>query len=205
MLKRLIASLLAVLASLPVCAGEIEIEKLGVSISLSDTWSTLAPEILDKINQAASKAAVLHAGLLGMKLVSDDTQSNIALMLSKVPLGSKEDNPNLILASEKPWSDKFERSGKGYLDLMADRLKRLNAKTRFSSQPKELMIGDAKFFIADAEHTISPDVKTKQRYICGFLNDRYVYFVLSYNREEDDDFRLMMKSVLSVRLSNQSK
>lgn len=58
MLKLFIAPLLALLASLPACAGEIEIEKLGVSISVSDIWSTLAPETLDKINQAASKAAV---------------------------------------------------------------------------------------------------------------------------------------------------
>jgi hypothetical protein len=205
MFKRLIATALALLASLPAAAGEIELEKLGVSISACDDWFTLAPEHLDKINQAASKAAVLHASLLGMKLVHDDTESSIALLQSKFLLGVKEDNPNLILASEKPWSDKFERSGKGYLDLMADRVKRLNAKTRFSSPPKELKIGDAIFFIADAENTVSPDVKTKQRYICGFLNDRYVYFVLSYNSEEDDDFRVMMKSVKSLRPGNQPK
>jgi hypothetical protein len=205
MFKRLIATALALLASLPAAAGEIELEKLGVSISACDDWFTLAREHLDKINQAASKAAVLHASLLGMKLVHDDTESCIALLQSKFLLGVKEDNPNLILASEKPWSDKFERSGKGYLDLMADRVKRLNAKTRFSSQPKELKIGDAIFVIADAENTVSPDVKTKQRYICGFLNDRYVYFVLSYNSEEDDDFRVMMKSVKSLRPGNQPK
>lgn len=87
--------------------------------------------------------------------------------------------------------------------LWADRLKRLKTKTTFSTQPKELKIGDAVFFVADAENTVSPDAKTRQRYICGFLNNRYVYFVLSFNREEDDDFRVMMKSVKSLRPGNQ--
>lgn len=202
---RMIATALALLASLPAVAGEIELKKLGVSISACDDWFTLAPEHLAKINQAASKAAVLHAGSLGMKLGHNDTESSIDVLQSKFLLGLKEDNPNLILASEKPWSNKFERSGMGFLDLMADRVRRLNAKTRFSTQPKELKIGDAVFFVADAEITVTPDAKTRQRYICGFLNDRYVYFVLSFNSEEDDDFRVMMQSVKSLRTINQQK
>ena len=88
---------------------------------------------------------------------------------------------------------------------MADRVKRLNAKTRFSKQPKELKIGDAVFYVADAENTLVPNAKTRQRYICGFMNDRYVYFVLSFNSEEDDDFRVMMQSVKSLHPTNQPK
>jgi hypothetical protein len=205
MSKALIATALAILASLPAVADEIALEKLGASISACDDWFTLAPEHLAKLNQSASKAAVLHASSLGMKLGNDDTESTIIVLQSKFLLGLKEDNPNLIVASEKPWSDKFERSGKGFLDLMADRVKRLNAKTRFSKQPKELKIGDAVFYVADAENTLVPNAKTRQRYICGFMNDRYVYFVLSFNSEEDDDFRVMMQSVKSLHPTNQPK
>ncbi len=159
MSKGLIALALALLASLPAVAGELELEKLGASISACDDWFTLAPEHLAKLNQAASKAAVLHASSLGMKLGHDDTESTIVVLQSKFLLGLKEDNPNLILASEKPWTDKFERSGKGFLDLMADRVKRLNAKTRFSTPPTELKIGDVVFFVADAENTVNPGAK----------------------------------------------
>lgn len=206
MFKGLIATALALLASLPAFAGEIEVEKLGVSISACDDWFTWAPEHLAKINQAFLQPAVLHARFLGMKLGHDDIESSIVVVQSKFLLDlNKEDNPTLFLASEKPWSDKFERSGKGFLDLMADRMKQLNQETRFSTQPKEMKIGDAVFFVADAETPVTPDVKKRTRFICGFLNDRYVYFILVFNSEEEDDFGVMMQSVKSLRPTNQPK
>ena len=97
------------------------------------------------------------------------------------------------------WSDRFEKTGRGYYELMVDRVKQLNSPTELINRPTELNIGGQAFFVFDADNSKVPGTTTKQRYIAGFNRDHYVFFILSYNSEEDEDFRVMMKMVESVK------
>jgi len=198
MTKPFVFALVAVSACAPAIAGEFTYEELNISMSTADDWATLSETALAIINQHASRSTIMHANRLGIKLNADQAGSEILLLQSKLPFGSNADNPNVLLAIEKAWSDTFDRTGKGYLDLMADRVKKLAAPTGFISEAKELNIGENVFYYADAENTKVLNAKTKQRYICGFVNGHYLYFVLSYNDENDNDFSQMMACVKSL-------
>jgi hypothetical protein len=195
MTKPFVFAIVTVSACAPAIAEQFTYEELNISMSTADDWTTLPVTGLAIINQTCVTTTIMHANRRGIKLNADEAGSQVLLLQSKLPIGSNADNPNFLLAIEKTWSDKFDRTGKGYLDLMADRVKKLAVPTRFISEPRELKIGENVFYYADAENTKVLNAKTKQRYICGFVNGHYLYFVLSYNDENDDYFSQMMACV----------
>jgi hypothetical protein len=62
-----------------------------------------------------------------------------------------------------------------------------------------------KFYQFDAINTNVPKLETKQRYICTFKDGYYVFFVLSFNDENDADYAKMMEVVNSFRKIPQEK
>ena len=180
-------------------AEQFKNESLKIAFSLDGSWSTIPAATLARINASASQPVIAHAKKLDLPLESRNVVSKILVLQSRLPLDARADNANYLFAIEKPWSDRFEKTGKGYLELMVDRVQKLGAPTKFTLPPKEMKIGKETFYYSEAENTIVKTSKTKQRYICGFARGHYVYFVLSYNDGNDDDFKKMMSCVNSFK------
>jgi hypothetical protein len=183
-------------------AGEYENAQLGIVVKTDDDWSTADEATTKLLTQMTSQSAVVHARAKDADASSETVDSAVLLLYSKLPLGAAADNPNLILAKEKAWSDEFEKSGAGYLKLLEQRVTLLGAPTKFEGKPRVVKIGDAEFHQSDAVNTKIPEAPTKQRYFCTFKNGYYVFFVLSLNDELDADYSKMMKVVESFRSSN---
>ena len=173
-------------------------ERVGISISLDKNWTSLSIRELAAINANTVRPVAMHAKKLDVP-VKTKLFSKILLFQSRVPLGSNADNPNYLFAAEKAWTDKFEHTGKGYLDLMVDRVEKVGAPTKFAMPAKKMKIDGQDFFYSDAENSKVKDAKTKQRYICGFSRGHYIYFVLSYNDVNDADFKTMMSCINSIK------
>lgn len=180
-------------------ADEFNNQEPSFVLTTQAGWSIASAEVLANVNRMSFSSAVAHAKQKGIEATQETVDSRILLINSKVKLGTPGDNPNLIVAREKSWSDEYEKSGKGYLKLMQDRVALLQAPTKFIGEVRELKIGTSLFYYQDATNTLVPDAKTKQRYICGFLGEHYVYFVFSHNGETDPDFTKMMSVVRSFR------
>ena len=180
-------------------AAEIQNDAAGVELTTSDVWFTLPDHLRAAFNASLAKGVKLHAEKLGVELKAGEVSEQIVVVQSKTLFGAEEDNPNIIVAVERAWSDQFEKTGKGYHKLMIDRVKRLGAPTQFSGEPRELRIGGQAFAAFDAENSNVTGATTKQRYIAGFNRGHYIVFILSYNSEDDEDFRAMMKVVESVK------
>jgi hypothetical protein len=182
-------------------AGEYENAQLGIVVKTDDDWSTADAATTKLLTQMTSQSAVVHARAKDSKASAETVDSAVLLLYSKLPLGAPADNPNLILAKEKAWTDEFEKSGAGYLKLLEQRMKLLGAPTKFEGKPRVVKIGDTEFHQMDAINTKIPEAPTKQRYLCTFKNGYYVSFVLSLNDELDADYSKMMKVVESFRSS----
>jgi hypothetical protein len=180
-------------------AGEYENAELGIVVTTDYDWSTADVATTKMLTQMTSQSAVVHARAKDADASAETVDSAVLLMYSKLPLGTPADNPNLILAKEKAWSDEFEKSGAGYLKLLEQRMKLLGAPTTFEGKPSVVKIGDTEFHQMDAINTKIPEAPTKQRYLCTFKNGYYVFFVLSLNDELDTDYSKMMKVVESFR------
>jgi hypothetical protein len=183
-------------------AAKYENAELGFVVKTDDDWSTADAATTKLLTQMTSQSAVVHARAEGVEASSETVDSAVLLLYSKLPLGAPADNPNLILAKEKAWSDEFEESGAGYLKLLEQRMKLLGAPTKFEGKPRVMKIGDTEFHQMDAINTKIPEAPTKQRYFCTFKDGYYVFFVLSLNDERDADYSKMMKVVESFRSSN---
>lgn len=158
-------------------------------------WSTADEPIISMLNSAASAGVVAHARKSKPEADAATVDTAILFMCSKLPLGALADNPNILLAKEKAWSEQFQQTGAGYFEVLKDRVKVLNAPTEFSGEPKEIKIGNSTFHVWDAVNSKVVGVKQKQRYICTYRDGYYVYFVLSYDMEGDADFGSMMRIV----------
>lgn len=180
-------------------ADEFNNQEPSFVLTTQAGWSIASAEVLANVNRMSFSSAVAHAKQKGIEATKETVDSRILLISSKVKLGTPGDNPNLIVAREKSWSDEYEKTGKGYLKLMQDRVALLQAPTKFIGEVRELKIGSSVFFYQDAVNTLVPNAKTKQRYICGFLGEHYVYFVFSHNGTADPDFTKMMNVVKSFR------
>ena len=176
-------------------AGEFSYDPLGISIKTDDDWSIMDQATLSVVNRSTAMAPIFHAKKLGLNLDAAAVDSSILMLHSRVPIGAAEDNPNIILAKEKAWSNKYEHTGSGYLSLMKDRLDLLGAPTDFIGKPIELKINNQIFHVLDAVNKKIKGIDTKQKYICTYIDGYYVYFVLSYNRDDDPDFIKMIEIV----------
>jgi hypothetical protein len=172
---------------------------LGFVVTTNGRWSTADAATTKLLTQVTQQGAIAHARAKDVKASADTVDSAVLLVYSKLPLGAPGDNPNLILAKEKAWGEEYEKSGAGYLKLMQDRVKRLRAPTKFVGEAKLVKVGDVSFHQMDAINTKVPNAETKQRYICTFKDDYHVFFVLSFNDENDADFATMMDVVKSYR------
>ncbi len=195
----LLALLLAVHCSSSLNGDEFKDSASGISVTTNDDWNAASERVLAALNQMSAKGAQVHALKKEVRATPETVGSRIILFHSKHKISTSEDNPNLILAVENVWTDAFEKSGLGYLELMKDRVKLLGAPTELIGKPVELKIGDTAFYWMDALNTKVPEAKTKQRYICTHRGGRYIYFVLSINDEKDEDFKKMMTVVESFR------
>ena len=195
----LVTLLCAVVASAGI-AAEHAFPELNFAVTTSDEWSVADPATLNLLTHATSPAAIVHARLKGAPATAKAVDSAALLLYSKLPLGTPGDNPNVVLAKEKAWAEDFEKSGAGYVNLMKERVGLTRAPTKFVGEPKAVKVGDIEFHQIDAINTKVPAFETKQRYLCTFKDGYYVYFVLSYNEEDDADFQTMMEFVTSFRI-----
>ena len=200
---RLLIASFCMAVSVAAGAAEFRSEELNFSIATDENWALADADVLKLINQSASQGPIAHARAKGENATTKAVDSSVLLLCSKLPLGSQQDNPNLILAKEKAWSEEFEKSGAGYLKLMQERVKLLRAPTKFIGEPKLVKIGDVEFHQMDAVNTKVANAETKQQYLCTFRKGYYVYFVLSLNDEKDADYKNMMGIVRSFRVPKQ--
>jgi hypothetical protein len=192
------------MAAFALCSGtglaaEYKNADLGFVVTTDTSWSTADAAVTKAVSQVTAQSAVVHARTNGVNATQETVDSAVLLLHSKLPLGAMGDNPNLILAKEKAWAEKYEKTGAGYLNLMQDRVAVLRAPTKFIGEAKQLGIGGMKFHQLDAVNAKVPNGETKQRYICTYMDGYYVFFVLSLNDERDADFATMMKVVNSFR------
>jgi hypothetical protein len=180
-------------------AAEYKNSELGFVVTTDNSWSTAVAEVTKAVSQVTAQSAIVHARTNGVNATLETVDSAVLLLHSKLPLGAMGDNPNLVLAKEKAWAEKYEKTGAGYLKLMQDRVAVLRAPTKFIGDAKQVEIGEITFHQMDAVNAKVPDGETKQRYICTYMDGYYVFFVLSLNDERDADFATMMKVVHSFR------
>jgi hypothetical protein len=198
---RMLASLLVLLCAVSAAAvaAEHRFPELNIAVTTDDSWSVADAAVVKSLTHLTAPSAVVHARLKGVHATPKTIDSAILLIYSKLPFGTPGDNPNVILAKEKAWTDGFEKSGAGYIELMQERVRLVRAPTKFMGEPKPVKIGDIEFHQIDAVNAKLPEFETKQRYLCTFKDGYYVYFTLSYNDEGDADFAKMMQAVQSFR------
>ena len=112
-------------------------------------------------------------------------------MITKHPLGAKEDNPNVTVSVEKSWNPKPQNTGLTYLHLLAERFTMMKAPSRLNDEPKKVEIGGVVFYMQDAVNDKVPDATTREQYITTYMAGYYVTFVISYNDKKDSDYQAM--------------
>lgn len=200
-LLRLFASLVILFGAVSAAAtaADHSFPELNLAVTTDERWSVADAAIVKSLSHITAPGALVHARLQGVHATPKTIDSAVLLIYSKLPFGTPGDNPNVILAKEKAWTDEFEKSGAGYIELLQERVRLVGAPTKFVGESKMVKIGDVEFHQIDAVNTKVTEFATKQRYLCTFKDGYYVYFVLSFNNEKDADFTKMMQAVKSFR------
>jgi len=177
-----------------------QFDRYGFSVRSPDGWHVAAPEIIKMFSVATHKGIVAHAKKKVPNLDPAGIESEILFLVTKHPLGAREDNPNVTISVEKSWNPTPQDTGATYLALLGDRFKVLAAPSVFIGDPQELKIGAVRFFMQEAVNDKVPDAVTRQLYSATNLDGYYLTFVISFNAKEDPDYQAMKSMVESFAI-----
>jgi len=175
------------------CAQEntVRFEKYGFAVQTPKGWH-LADAFITKMFSTATRAGVVaHAKQKNPEIDASIIETGILLLVSKHPLGAKEDNPNITLSVEKSWNPRQQDTGATYLKLLAERFLLLKAPSRLKDEPQKIESAGVVFYTQDAINDKVSDARTKQQYISTYFEGFYVTFVISYNDKKDPDYQAM--------------
>ena len=165
----------------------IRFEKYSFAVHTPKAWHVADAQIVKMFSEATHKGVVAHAKQKDPTIAASVVESEVLLMITKHPLGAKEDNPNVTVSVEKSWNPKPQNTGATYLHLLAERFTMLKVPSRLNDEPKKVEIGGVVFYMQDAVNDKVPDATTRQQYITTYMTGYYVTFVISYNDKKDSD------------------
>jgi hypothetical protein len=177
----------------PLFADEttIRFEKYRFSVQRPDGWHVADAQVTRMFTAATHQGVIAHARQMAPKIAVSSLDSQVLLLVTKYPLGAKQDNPNITVSVEKSWSPDADNTGAKYLKLLSERFQVLHAPSKLAGSPEKLQFGGTTFFSQDAVNDRLPNAKTKQQYLITYLDGYYVTLVISYNEKADADYRAM--------------
>lgn len=175
------------------CAEEntVRFEKFGFAVQTPKGWHLSDASITKMFSAATRKGVVAHAKQKNPEIDASIIETEILLLVSKHPLGAKQDNPNITLSVEKSWNPRQQDTGATYLQLLAERFALLKAPSRLKDEPQKIEFAGAVFYTQDAINDKVPEARTKQQYLSTYFEGFYVTFVISYNDKQDPDYQAM--------------
>lgn len=191
---KLLKPLLALaIGTCTLCAEEntVRFEKYGFAVQTPKDWHLADVSITKMFSAATLKGVVAHAKQKNPEIDASTVETEILLLLSKHPLGAKEDNPNITLSVEKSWNPRQQDTGATYLKLLAERFALLKAPSRLKDEPQKIEFAGGVFYTQDAINNKVPDARTKQQYLSTYLEGFYMTFVISYNDKKNPDYQAM--------------
>lgn len=175
----------------------VRFEKYGFAVRTPNGWHVADPKITKMFSTATHKGVVAHAIHTAPTTDISTVESDVVMLVTKHPLGAREDNPNVTVSVEKSWNPAPQNTGAIYLKLLAERFTLLKAPSRLKDEPQKVELGSVAFFMQDAVNGKVPNATTRQQYITAYMAGYYVTFIISYNDKNDPDYQTMKSMVES--------
>lgn len=173
-------------------------EKYGFAVRTPKGWHVADPKLTKLFSTAIHKGVVAHAMHTAPTTDVSTVESDVLMLVTKHPLGAREDNPNVTVSVEKSWRPAPQNTGATHLKLLAERFALLKVPSRLKDAPQKVEFGGVVFFMQDAVNDKVPDATTLQQYFTAYMAGCYVTFIISYNDKKDSDYQAMRAMVESI-------